>query len=333
MKTSKEQVLPRYQFLFGTSPYYRWHVDLQDMTIFRKAVNKSKADAYNFMLICVDYFSNYFMVELIKNKHAVMVLNAMVKIIQREKSIPILIYCDRGSEFNNKLFNDPRTNGFKVQYTIDCRKVVYVERAIRTIRRSLEQYYTIRPNEDIKTAIKKVVKSHNNALSRQNPVGSGKIHTSPHEILDNPSLIDDMEAKLRTQQLRQYTTNIDKKVINPKPKFKKGDFLVQYMLQKEQFSKESSLSGSWSKKIYSIYRVNKAHSFKPMNMYLLSEIGKDSPTKDLLAIQENLLKEAIYTKRDKFLIKKILKKRKNHVLIKWLNYNVPTWEPRSAIIQ
>ena len=114
------------------------------MTIFRKAVNKSKADAYNFMLICVDDFSNYIMVELIKNKCAVMVLNAMVKIIQREKSIPILIYGDRGSEFNNKLFNDPRTNGFKVQYMIETRKAMYTERAIRMIHRSLEQYYMIR---------------------------------------------------------------------------------------------------------------------------------------------------------------------------------------------
>ena len=108
-------------------PHYRWHVDLQDMTIFRKAANKSKADTYNFMLICVDDFSNYIMVEVIKNKHAVRVLNAMMKIIQREKSIPILIYCDRGSEFNNKLFNDPRTNGFIVQYTIDRREAVYAE--------------------------------------------------------------------------------------------------------------------------------------------------------------------------------------------------------------
>ena len=104
------------------------------------------------------------------------------------------------------------------------------------------------------------------------------------------------------------------------------------MLRKEQFSKESSLSGSWSEKIYSIYRVNKAHSFKPMHTYVLSEIGKDSPAKDLPPIQENLLKEAIDTKRDKFLTEKILKKRKNRVLVKCLNYDVPTWEPRSAII-
>ena len=139
---SMRQKPQKRKYFYGISfylahPHYRWHVDLQDITIFRKAANKSKTDAYSFMLIWIDDFSNYIMVELIKNKHAVIILNAMVKIIQREKYIPILIYCDRGSEFK-KLFNDPRTNGFKVQYMIDHRKAVYAERAIHMIRISLE---------------------------------------------------------------------------------------------------------------------------------------------------------------------------------------------------
>ena len=94
------------------------------------------------MLVCVDDFSNYIMVELIKNKRATTVLNAFVKIIKRERAIPVIVYCDNGSEFNNKLFVDRKTNGFRVQVTIDRRKAVYTECAIRTIRRLLEQYYT-----------------------------------------------------------------------------------------------------------------------------------------------------------------------------------------------
>ena len=81
------------------------------------------------------------MVEPIKNKQAKTVLNAFVKIVKRECALPTMVYCDNGSEFNNKLFMDTKTNGFRVQFTIDRRKAVYAERAIRMIRRALEQYY------------------------------------------------------------------------------------------------------------------------------------------------------------------------------------------------
>ena len=53
---------------YSPHPHYKWHVDLQDMTIFRKAANLRKSDAHNFMLVCVDDFSNYIMVKLIKIK-------------------------------------------------------------------------------------------------------------------------------------------------------------------------------------------------------------------------------------------------------------------------
>ena len=68
---------------YSPHPHYRWHVDLQDMTIFKRAGKKSKKGTeYNFMLVCVDDFSNFFMIELLKNKRAVTVLIAMIEIIQ-----------------------------------------------------------------------------------------------------------------------------------------------------------------------------------------------------------------------------------------------------------
>ena len=68
---------------YSPHPHYRWHIDLQDMTIFKRAGKRSKKGTeYNFMLVCVDDFSNFFMIELIKNKHAATILNAVIKIIQ-----------------------------------------------------------------------------------------------------------------------------------------------------------------------------------------------------------------------------------------------------------
>ena len=68
---------------YSPHPHYRWHINLHDMTIFKRAGKRSKKwTEYNFMLVCVDDFSNFFMIELIKNKRAATVLNAIIKIIQ-----------------------------------------------------------------------------------------------------------------------------------------------------------------------------------------------------------------------------------------------------------
>ena len=64
------------------------------------------------------------------------------------KYFPPVIYFNNRNEFDNKIFTDPTKVSFKVQFTIDRRIAVYVERAIRTIRQSLEQYYIGRINEN-----------------------------------------------------------------------------------------------------------------------------------------------------------------------------------------
>ena len=39
---------------YSTHPCYHWHVDLQDMSIFRQTANLRRQDANNFLLVCVD---------------------------------------------------------------------------------------------------------------------------------------------------------------------------------------------------------------------------------------------------------------------------------------
>ena len=141
----RTRVTKRNKSFFGTSfysnhPHYRWHVDLQDMSIFKCS---RLADRFNFMLICIDDFSKYMMVKLLHNKRATTVHKAIIDLIREKGSIPTIIYCDQGSEFKSRLFNDPKSNGFRVQFTIDRRKAVYAERAIRTIRRGLKQLYLL----------------------------------------------------------------------------------------------------------------------------------------------------------------------------------------------
>ena len=60
---------------YSNHPHYRWHVDLQDMSIFK---HLRLADRFNLMLICIDDFSNYMMVKLLCNNCATTVHKAHI---------------------------------------------------------------------------------------------------------------------------------------------------------------------------------------------------------------------------------------------------------------
>ena len=152
---------------YSPHPHHRWHVDLQDMSILKKS---NISTMYNFMLVCVDNFSNYIMIKLLRDKKAKTVHTVMINIIKETGAIPTIVYCDKGSEFDNRLFNDPKTNFFKVQFMVDRRKAVYAECAIRTIRKSLQQLFIMRPNENMNDAVRIVMSAHNSSPSRRNPV-------------------------------------------------------------------------------------------------------------------------------------------------------------------
>ena len=166
-------------------PHHRWHVDLQDMSVFKKSKISS---TYNFMLVCVDDFSNYIMIKLLQNKRAKTIHDAIIDLMKSEGTIPTIIYCDQGSEFNN-----PQMNFFKVQFTIDRRKAVYAECAICTIRKSLEQLYMLCPTIDVSKAIQIVVTAHNSSPSGRNPILRNGIHASPKEVLKSDKLSEEME--------------------------------------------------------------------------------------------------------------------------------------------
>ena len=178
-----------------------------------------------------------------------------------------------------------------MQFTIDRRKAVYAEQAIRTLRRGLEQYFTIRPfDNNIKAAIKTVVNGHNNSPSRRNPRHPNGTHSTPFEVITTPSLMDEMEKTLHARRSQQYATNLKKRIINKLPKFKEGD-LIRYLLRREKFSKEATLSGSWTREIYRILRVHRAHSFKPMHTYTLCKVNTTVPVPGLPSPSENQIKK------------------------------------------
>ena len=155
-----------------------------------------------------------------RNKRADTVLKGFEAIIKNEKFRYFLsiIYCDEGTEFDNKIFTNPKKVNFKVQFTSDRRKAVYAERASRTIRRSLEQYYIGGINEapsNYKDIIQNIVQGHNESSSLcaplvLNPNGM-TANASPREVIEDKWIMNKMQSILFKQGCNQYETNISKK--------------------------------------------------------------------------------------------------------------------------
>ena len=188
----------------------------------------------------------------------------------------------------------------------------------------------MRPNESMNDAVHIFMSAHNSSPSRLNPVLPNSIHASPRQVIESGELSDEMERLLQNKQLGQYKKNITKRIINKSPKFKIGD-VVRYLKRKSKFSKEASLTRNWSDKMYNVHSINEAHSFKPMHTYVLGELGTGLPAYGLPAIREDFLKKASNNLQDTFIVEKVLNRKGNKVLVKWLDYEQPTWEPISNI--
>ena len=188
----------------------------------------------------------------------------------------------------------------------------------------------MRPNENMNDAVRIVMSAHNSSPSRRNPILPNGIHTSLRQVIKLSELSDEMERLLPNKCLSQYKKNITKRVISKSPKFKIGD-IVRYLKRKGKFSKEASLTGNLSDKMYNIHSINEAHSFKPMHTYVLGKLGNSLPAYGLPAIREDFLKKASNNSKDTFIIEKVLNMKGNKVLVKWLDYEQPTWEPISNI--
>ena len=61
-----------------------------------------------------------------------------------------------------------------------------------------------------------------------------------------------------------------------------------------------------------------------MHTYMLGELGTNLPAYGLPVIRENFLKKASNNLQDTFIIEKVLNRKGNKVLVKWLDYEQPT---------
>ena len=118
-----------------------------------------------YLLCAIDLFSKYAWVFPLKDKKGTSMVNAVQKIISKERK-PNEIWVDQGSEFCNQSFKDfLKINNIEICSTFNEGKSVVAERFIRTWKNKIFKHKTISKNVYF-DVFDDIVNKHNNTIHR-----------------------------------------------------------------------------------------------------------------------------------------------------------------------
>ena len=140
----------------------QWGVDLANV----ESLEKSN-DGIKYWLIVIDTFSKFLFVEMIKNKKAITVLNAFMKILNSGRRTEV-VSSDKDGEFNNALFKR-ELKKFHIKYFTtqnEDMKNSVAERVIRTLRNKLYRLFQRQRSYRYIEVLPEIVKSCNKTKHR-----------------------------------------------------------------------------------------------------------------------------------------------------------------------
>ncbi|KAJ8909408.1 hypothetical protein NQ315_010993 [Exocentrus adspersus] len=273
-------------------------IDLVEMIPYAR-VNKG----YRYVLIVINVFSKFVWAEPVKRKTGKDVTAAMKNILSQMKAIPRNCQSDMGKEFYNKDFQDLITK-FRINHysTFSTKKASVVERVNRTLKNLMWKQFSLRGNYKWIDILQDIVTKYNN--------------TKHKTIRLKPSQVNNRNAKRILQTTYSYLKTSDPKRL----KFKVGDH-VRISKYRELFSK--GYTPNWSNEVFSVIKVKNTNP----RTYLL----KDENEEPILGgfYSEELQKTA---HPQVHLIEKVIKKKGNKLLVKWLGMNHTSWINKNEIV-
>ena len=119
-----------------------------------------------YLLCTIDLFSKYAWVVPIKDKKGTGIVNALKKLISKERK-PNKIWVDLGREFYNKSFKDfLKINNIEMYSTYNEGKSVVAERFIRTLKNKIFKYMTAISKNLYFDVLDDIVNKYNNTVHR-----------------------------------------------------------------------------------------------------------------------------------------------------------------------
>lgn len=265
-------------------------LDLGDMSWLAE-----KNGGKRFFLLAVNPFSKKFFGRAIQSKSAREVCDATKDIIRESGIRYKQFFSDRGAEFKNRIFRSEITqpNNIRHFFTTGIKKAAIVERGIGTVKRYLYKRMALRGS-------KRWIDDLQNLINEINRKKIARLGFAPNDV--NEENEGEIYRKFYSSP-RPYRA----------PKFAIGD-VVRKSEPLVQFKR--SFYPGWSPQIYKIVNIN----VKYPNVYKLVDYYGKPVLGSFYNEELQRVKHPNY-----FLIEKVIRRRGNSQLVKWLGYDETGW--------
>ena len=286
---------------------HTFQIDLVDVSKI-----KDENDGHTFLLTCIDCFSKKAWIEKMKSKTAFATVNAFKLILERAKTLPKKIQCDKGSEFFNSLFLKLcKENRIHIYSTFSENKACIVERFNRTMREKMQRYFTFVDNNRYIEVLEGLVESYNNSYHRS-------IKRTPNSVKKD----NEPEVFLNLYKYNKKEGEKSELKLN----FQLGD-RVRISKTKNIFDK--GYMPNWTFEYFIIKTI--IPSLPPT--YILKDLLEEELSGSFYETEL----QKVDQKEEVFRIEKILQsktvKKKKFFLIKWLGWpdKFNSWEPENNL--
>lgn len=281
----------------------QWGADLASVSNIAKY-----NDGVNYLLLVIDVFSKYLFVKPLKSKRAKEIVEAFDSILQEggEAHYLHILYFDKGSEFNNRLFKSYLQKRDIKCFTTQNEniKVSPVERVIRTFRNKMHKLFQSKRSYRYLEQLDDITKSYNTT-----PHNSLPDHMSPADVNE------ENEAKVWDYMYNTYNKSSNRTYQQYKSqsrfKYKVGD-LVRLAYNKYTFQRD--YQQKWTSEIFKITErsldqglpIYKVADFLDENIagsFYEQEIQRVNKSQNALWIVEKILKRRKRSGIEEYLVK------------------------------
>ena len=292
-------------------PYmdYQWDADTASMTVYAK-----DNDDFGFFLLVIDIFSRYIWTVPLRSTKGSEMKEALKSVFDRGR-IPQHLRTDKGVEFKNKSVQKlTKTLNVKQFFTQNESKANYAERAIKNIKSRISRYRSRHQTNRWIDVLNQITGSYN--------------HTYHRSIKRAPSAVREKDQpeiwKIQHDTKASREKMIEKGGSVTRYKFKVGDTVRISHLQRP-FQRE--YDERWT---YEYFVVRSREMKQGLAIYTLKDAADDAVDG---TFYESELSKVIVTEETTYRIEKILKRKKNEVLVKWWGWpkKFNSWIPKQDV--
>lgn len=283
-KTARRNFPRRYVTIKGLNDLYQ--ADIVEMIPYARQ-NKG----YNYMLNLIDTFTKKGFSIPLKHKTGIEVSQALLKVFSGLKTPPKFLQTDLGGEF----YNEPVSSilkkyGIKHYSTFSTLKASIVERFNRTLKTWMWREFSMRGNYRWIEFLDELLDRYNNRIHRSTGLPPNKINQKNEASVMNRLLLKKLPKR-------------------KKNKFKVGD---PVRISKFKHLFEKGYTPNWTTEVFFISKVQKT---RPVTYKI-----KDSSDQEIQGgFYEEELQKTKY--KNTFLVEKIVRRKKDQVLVKWLGFD------------